>query len=81
MQPANTPVRTVVIYFIKKGADFGRMTGIQFYDKNHVSILKAGECSLDLNCEEHRIDLKEGERIIGVKSGGRGAKTAHHYDV
>jgi hypothetical protein len=81
VQPANTPVRTVVIYFIRKGGDIGRMTGIQFYDKNNVSILKAGYWPNDLNCEEHRIELKEGERIIGVKSGGRGADTAHHYDV
>ena len=57
------------------------MTGIQFFDKNNRTILKAGFWTAASIYKEHRINLQEGERIIGVKSGRRGKSEAYHYDV
>ncbi len=82
LNPADACVRRVIIYYYHNDYDSSeRMNGIQFLDKDNESILRAGYWSADSCFKEHRIDLKEGERILGVKSGRRNQDKAYHYDV
>jgi hypothetical protein len=71
----------VIIYYCKDTSGSEKMSGIQFFDKNNVSIFKAGFWSAAPSYKEQRIDLKEGERILGVKSSRRNQEKAFHYDV
>jgi len=49
------------------------MNGIQFLDKTNTIILKTGYWENDsYRRKEYRIDIKEGESIVDVKSGRRG---------
>ena len=54
--------------------------GIRFFDINNTKLLESGYWTAQSYYKEHRIDLQEGERIIGFKSGRRGQKLAQHYD-
>ena len=42
---------------------------MRFYDSKNTKILEAGY--MDGKYAEHKIELKDGERIVGVKSGRR----------
>ncbi len=84
IQPAESEVRAALLrYYTGKTPNEGLINGIQFLDKNSTIILKAGywDAPSDLNRKEYRIDIKEGERIVGVKSGRRGMTNAWHHDV
>ena len=85
IQPAESEVRAVLLrYYTGQTVNEGLINGIQFLDKNNTIILKAGhvwDTKLDSNRKEYRIDIKEGERIVGVKSGRRGMATAWHHDA
>jgi hypothetical protein len=71
----------VKIYHYPESERDLRMSGIQFFDKDNVSILKAGYWTEDSRFKEHQIDLEEGERILGVKWGNRNKSRYHYYDV
>ena len=82
IQPAESEVRAVLLrYYTRQDQNESLINGIQFLDKNNTIILKAGNWPVDPNRKDFRIDIKEGERIVGMKSGRRGVATARHHDV
>ena len=75
-------MRAVLLrYYTGQNVNESLINGIQFLDKNNTIILKAGNWPEDPNRKDFRIDIKEGERIVGVKSGRRGMATAWHHDA
>ncbi len=71
----------VLHYVVVKGAYEGVLVGIRFFDVNNTKLLESGYWSTSSSYREHRIDLQEGERIIGFKSGRRGDQScAQHSD-
>jgi hypothetical protein len=60
----------------------GLFSGLEFYDGNGNSILKAGRIDERMpwfQYMETRID--ENERLVGIRSGKRNEVIAHHYDL
>jgi hypothetical protein len=70
----------VLHYYVGKNIYEGVLAGIRFLDVNNSKLLETGLTSSGGDYREHRIDLQEGERIIGFKSGRRGDQYARHYD-
>ena len=70
----------VLHYYIGKDSDEGLLVGIRFFDINNTKLLESGNWSAHSYFREHRIDLKEDERIVGFKSGRRGLTYARHFD-
>ena len=70
----------VLHYYIGKDIHLELVVGIQFFDVNNTKLLESGYWAPNGNYREHRIDLKENERIIGFKSGRRGQNDARHHD-
>jgi hypothetical protein len=55
------------------------VVGIIFYDDKETIIMEAG--NLDGVYSTHRIELNEGERIVGIKSERGGFDLAQHFDL
>ena len=71
----------VLLYDAAKNTDEGVLVGIRFFDVNNTMLLESGWWFKLETHKEHRIDLQEGERIVGFKSGRRGDRSfARHYD-
>ena len=70
----------VLHYYINKDTLEGVLIGIRFFDINNTKLLETGNWDAQSCYTEHRIDLQEGERIIGFKSGRRGLQYARHFD-
>jgi len=54
-------------------------------DDKNVTLLSCGRIDDDIYRGDAKyaiktLDLEEGEKLVGVKSGGRGRKCVWHYD-
>lgn len=78
--PQNAVVKTVHIRYYSGASYRGALSGIQLFDKNKKSILKAGWWEPSGEHANHVVELEDDERIIGYKSGRRGETYARHYD-
>ena len=60
----------------------GLFSGIEFYDANGSKILSAGRMLEAMPWFKYlEFTIDQNERLVGVKSGRRGAKVAHHFDI
>ena len=75
-------IKTVTLkYTNMNNNDPGLLLGIECFDQDQNSILKAGVCTDDIDYSYHNVILEDDERIIGFLSGGRNYKQyASHFD-
>ena len=60
----------------------GLFSGVEFYDANGSMLLSAGRMKEAMPWFKYlEFPIKQNERLVGVKSGRRGAKVAHHFDL
>lgn len=62
------------------GEEKGILAGLEFFDAQNNSLLKAGYIAEDLKYPYLDVELEDGERIVGFKSGSRGSTKAAHFD-
>lgn len=78
--PPNSTIKTVKIRYYSGSSYRGALSGIEFLDKDKKSILKAGWWEPSGEHSTQIVELQDGERIVGYKSGRRGESYARHYD-
>jgi hypothetical protein len=75
-------IRRVKIQYFEHTTAMGLFSGVEFYDANGAKILTAGRMKEDMVWFKYlEFQIEENERIVGVKSGRRGAFVAHHFDL
>lgn len=83
LTPPDSIIHKVELMYYK---DDSALCGVKFIDNNNETLLACGEIN---NSSWRKYDwisikvviLKEGERLLGVKSGGRDCYYAEHYDL
>ena len=78
--PQNSVVRTAKIRYYSGSTYQGALSGIELLDKEKRSIMKVGWWEPSGEHTTHLVELEEGERIVGYRSGRKGETYARHYD-
>ncbi len=60
----------------------GLFSGVDFYDANGKRILRAGRMDEKMPWFKYlEFTIEQNERLVGIKSGRREEKVAHHFDL
>jgi hypothetical protein len=79
IEPSDSVVKTVKIRY-NTSSYAGSLEGIELLDKDNNTILNTKPYGAASTTNTHTVELEEGERIIGFKSGRGGSTYAMHYN-